>query len=77
MQINALRKVLENFSKQGQTKYAASTRRRHHKEWPNLETNCTQLLLVINVEGLRKNNAQLNGMDYNFPMKWQTKGSTT
>jgi hypothetical protein len=31
MLINASRKVLEDFSKLGQQKYAASTRRRHHK----------------------------------------------
>jgi hypothetical protein len=31
MQIDALRKVLEDFSKLGQLKYAESTRRRHHK----------------------------------------------
>jgi hypothetical protein len=34
MQINAQRKVLENFRELGQLKYAASTRRRHNKEWP-------------------------------------------
>jgi hypothetical protein len=33
-----------------------------------------QLLLVINVEGLCKGNAQHSGMDYNFLMRGQTKG---
>jgi hypothetical protein len=34
--------------------------------------NCIQLLLVINVEGLCKNNAQLNGMEMMFSL-WNGK----
>jgi hypothetical protein len=39
----------------------------------NIETNCSQLVLVIDVERLCKSNAQLNGNDV-FLMRWQTQG---